>query len=314
MDEAHAGPRLIALTGATGFIGRHLQDALVTGGYRIRALVRPGSTTRAHLNPEVETIDAGFDASACTQLVHGASAVIYCAGAVRGRTYRDFETANVRGVEALAAAAAQMEKPPPFLLVSSLAATRPEVSDYARSKHAGEEAIEGHTRLPWTVLRPPAVYGSGDREMLPLLRSVWRGLTPMVGGPDQRLSLIHVEDLVEAMLAWLADSSKCVHQAFELHDGRQGGYDWDSISRSAPRHRPRKFSVPRVLLSGIATLNSALSVVFRYTPMLTPGKVNELCQPDWVCDNTRFTAATQWQPTINLEQGLARLFSDCKHV
>ena len=85
-----------------------------------------------------------------------------------------------------------------MLLLSSLAASKPDVSDYANSKYLGEQLLTAATGLLWTVLRPPAVYGPGDKEMLPVLKMARRGLLAHAGPRDQRLSLIHVDDLVSA--------------------------------------------------------------------------------------------------------------------
>ena len=93
-------------------------------------------------------------------------AVIYCAGSVRGRNLEDFRTANVAGVRSVVEAMNQASPQTPLLLISSLAASRPRVSDYANSKFLGEREVIHHAKFPWTIFRPPAVYGQGDREML----------------------------------------------------------------------------------------------------------------------------------------------------
>lgn len=299
----------VALTGATGFIGGRLIRRFIGDGYRVRALLRPESPSRlsAMQGQSLEQITVGLgDAAALDAALADAAAVVHCAGAVRGRIYADFELANVTSVARVAAAAARAELP--LLLMSSLAASEPHLSDYARSKAAGERALQS-ADVAWTVLRPPAVYGPGDREMLGILRCVWRGVTPVVGPSDQRLALLHVDDLASAVLAWLSAHERCREGVFSLHDGHDAGYGWDEIGRAGRRGRAMRINVPRPLLAGMARLNLALARHLDYLPMLTPGKVRELCQPRWLCDNGPFTEATGWQPSIGLEQGLADLFA-----
>ena len=101
------------------------------------------------------------------RLVDGADAVVHCAGVVRGADQADFERVNVDGVARLVRSAAEQHPKPRFLLVSSLAAREPGLSQYAASKRKGEAALASESDgMPWAVIRPPAVYGPGDREIL----------------------------------------------------------------------------------------------------------------------------------------------------
>jgi nucleoside-diphosphate-sugar epimerase len=196
-----------------------------------------------------------------------------------------------------------------LLLLSSLAATRPELSHYARSKAAGEHILQQHPSLPWAILRPPAVYGPGDKEMLPLLRIARKGWVVRTGPREQRLSLLHVDDLAAAVGAWLAAPGACLHRTFAIDDGTPGGYGWPGIGRALNGDDPRLVGLPRGLLGAAAHVNLFLSRLFRYSPMLTPGKVLELVQPEWLCDNRAFTGATGWNPALDLARGARRLFS-----
>lgn len=222
--------RTIALTGATGFIGGTLARQLHAGGWQVRALVRPGSKQTQLTGIAAELVEGRLeDDASLRRLTAGTAAVIHCAGAVRGITRADFDRVNVAGVARLAQAAATREPPPRFLLISSLAAREPGLSHYAASKHRGELAlVETAGAMEWTALRPPAVYGPGDKELLPLFVWIGRGVVPVVSSPGARFSLIYVEDLAAAVLRWL-ENGRCERRVFELHDGRQGGYDWEDV-------------------------------------------------------------------------------------
>lgn len=297
------------LTGATGFIGSRLQTHLLERGFCVRALVRPASAAhiRHHSHTEVHVGEL-TDPDAVAAALRGVGAVVYCAGAVRGICPRDFEAANVTGIETLVNALTADGPERQVVLVSSLAATRPELSHYAASKHRGEEALRRARRLNWTVLRPPAVYGPGDAEMRPLLDLVRRGIALRPGPPGQRLALLHVDDLVRAVGACLEHPLSCRHRCFDLHDGRHRGYDWQEIGQAVSGGVVTELGVPGWLLRAVATVNVAAARLFRYAPMLTPGKVRELQQYRWLCDNRAFTHATGWQPEIDLATGAAALF------
>ncbi len=304
-----SGTGPIVLTGATGFVGRRLQQTLLAAGHPVRALVRTGSRNTDRIQPGCETVPLDLaDRAALTAAVSDAAAVIYCAGSVRGRVPEDFRAANVHGVRAVAAALASRRRPAPLLLVSSLAASRPSVSDYALTKHEGERALQEWPDLPWTILRPPALYGPGDVEMRPILALLRRGLAPITGPRHQRISLLHVDDFATAVLAWLSNPAVCRQRCFELHDGTPGGYDWASLGRAVAAREVLLLPVPSFALRTAATANWLLSFALRYAPMLTPGKARELVQEAWVADNEAFQSATGWLPAIRLAEGAAQLF------
>lgn len=299
-------PGPVALTGATGFIGKTLLDRLIGAGRQVRALtrrVRPPQTNIQWIQGDLE------DTAALRELVRDAAAVIHCAGAVRGSSLAAFLRTNTQGTLHLVEAALKQAPPPRFLLISSLAAREPQLSWYATSKYRAELTLaERAGTMPWTVFRPTAVYGPGDRELSPLFRATHRGILPMVGRAMTRFGLLHVEDLSAAVLSWLA-AEPAPRGVFELDDGTPGGYDRDQVARIAGEvwGRPvRPLTLPAVLVTLIAGFNLVLSRLCRYAPMLTPGKVRELTHPDWVCDNAPLRQALpDWQPRIRLRDALA---------
>ncbi len=304
----------VALTGATGFIGAAILAHLVAAGYRVRALYRR-RTGRAVPQAAGVTWVAGDldDDAALRDLIAGADAVVHCAGAVRGASRAAFDRINVDATRRLAAAAARQRPAPRFLLISSLAAREPDLSHYAASKWAGERAVEqAGEALPWTIVRPPAVYGPGDRELLPLFRAMARGYAPLPANSGARLSLLHVEDLARAVICWLrADMSP--RMSFELDDGRPAGYDWPAlidIARGVLRAgQPiRQLPIPLGVLRLVARANLMAATMLGYSPMLTPGKVRELAHRNWVCRSGEFSTLTGWQAQYGFERGLAELF------
>lgn len=301
--------RPVLLTGATGFIGRHLTRHLLDLGHPVHALVRPASAARAQLDPRCRVIVAELAdrpalAAALTEVGH----VVYGAGAVRGGAAADFQAANVAGVRHLVEALGATPQAPPLVLISSLVASRPALSDYALSKHDGEAVLHAAPALCWSILRPPAVYGPGDTELQPLFELIRRGIALRPGPPGQRLALLHVDDLVRAIGAALLAPEACRGATYAIDDGRSQGYSWAEIAAAITRRRVREVAVPGALLGAAGRINRLAARVFGYLPMLTPGKARELQQATWLCDNSPFTLATGWQPEIDLEQGAAALF------
>jgi nucleoside-diphosphate-sugar epimerase len=304
----------VALTGATGFIGAALLSHLARAGWPVRALYRPRPGRIAAQLPGVEWLPGDLDDDgALKALVAGADAVIHCAGVVRGARRSDFDRVNVDGAARLAGAAARAGRAPRFLLVSSLAARMPELSHYAASKWSGERAVAAASAsMRWTVLRPPAVFGPGDRELAPLFRSIARGFAPMPAGAPGRFSLLHVDDLAAAATRWL-EADAGYGETFELDDGRPGGYDWDTVVTLAGRvlreGRPvRRVPIPVPLLGVAALANLGAARLLGYAPMLTPGKLREITHRNWLCDSHAFALATGWRPTVAFEPGLVRAY------
>ncbi|MCG8466024.1 MAG: NAD(P)H-binding protein [Xanthomonadales bacterium] len=326
----------IALTGATGFIGQHLLNALLFNApyqdeahglspaprgisahdVHVRALIRnpkrapiaglqmPGGDSR------LDWIEGDLNnTEALERLVSGAEVVIHNAGVVRGRSAEDFLKVNADGTERIALAARKAGVKH-FILVSSLAAREPQLSHYAYSKAGAESRLKALADLNWSIVRPPAVYGPGDKELAPLFDSMRKGVGAHPAGADSRFSVIHVSDLARFMrqLAWsglaLDDNPKPFGHTFEPDDG-SGGYRWEDIRQCAEQAFQRKvrmIAVPRFVLSTVAQMNHWSSGLLSYAPMLTPGKVNELTHHDWTC--SPLPIALPWQAQVSLSQGL----------
>lgn len=294
---------VVALTGATGFIGGTLCQPLTRAGWRVRSLARRVPQTPAASG--IEWIPGDLEnPMALSRLVAGAEAVVHCAGAVRGQSAEIFERVNLNGSRRLLQAARAQSRCKRFLLMSTLAARVPNLSWYAESKRLAEDAVQQEAgAIAVTIFRPTAVYGPGDRELKPLFRLLRSGLLPVPADVSTQLTLLHVQDLVTAVLRWL-DSTASITGTFELHDGKPGGYAWQTIAEIASRAhgRPvRMLNLPRSGLDVWAHINLGLAQLFGYQPMLTPGKLRELRHPDWICDNSALTMALGWQPRIDLE-------------
>ena len=232
--------------------------------------------------------------------------MIHAAGVVRGACQEDFDRVNVDGTAAIVSAIKRQDTPSRLVLLSSLAAREPQLSWYAASKRAGEDCLHREQDLDWVIIRPPPVYGPGDKEMLPIFQMMSRGIAPVAGSADARIALIHVQDLVDAIISCLR-SATARHRTLCPSDGRQDGYNWHEMAAIAGDVWSRKvhlLRIPHWLLNAIASINLAQSRLLHGAPMLTPAKLRELRHPDWRVDINEMTDNTDWVPAIDLKKGL----------
>jgi nucleoside-diphosphate-sugar epimerase len=248
----------------------------------------------------VSWIDGGLDNVAALDLLcEGADAVIHVAGAVNVPTRAAFAAANIAGTQAMIDAATRMGVRR-FIHVSSLAAREPALSNYGWSKAEGEQVVMEST-LDWTIVRPPGVYGEGDRDMLELFRMAQRGfvLTPPAGHG----SWIHVADLAALLLRLAAAPGD--QAIYEPDDGTVGGTSHRALAQligaAVDRSNPLIFAAPRWLL-GVAARGDRL--VRGGRAKLTPDRARYMAHPDWVVDPLRAVPIDLWQPRVALESGL----------
>lgn len=300
----------IALTGATGFVGAHLVRALHARGHHLQLLIRPGK--RSPLKPD-ERIKEVFgtleQTESLSKLVSGCDSVVHCAASVRGANWQDFYQPNVAGTQNLLSAVRNSDTRH-LLLISSLAAREPQLSWYAESKHLAEIACRQLSDQTCSILRPPAIYGPGDKEMLPLLRMFYRGWALRVTPENQRLSLIHVHDLAAAVSRLVENP---VHGTFEASDSEPGDYTWDKLYQTVSQlsgNKQRTLPLPSPVLKLLAAANLHLARLRGKKPILSPGKARELLWLDWTADVQELTEATGWVPEIQLAEGLEGLDLD----
>lgn len=305
----------VALTGATGFVGGHLLRHLLAAGWQVRALARRPAALAAA--PGLTTLPGDLaNDDALAELVAGTEAVVHCAGLVAARGAAEFTRANAEGTARLAAAAGTGAEPESggqrrFLLISSLAAREPHLSPYAASKRQAEEALErGGAALDWQALRPPVVYGPGDRATLPLFRQFAQGRVLRPAGSG-RFSMLYVEDLAAAVVA-LLDQNAPRGALLQLDDGRPGGYGWPDVLATAQTQagrRVRALPVPRPLLRLAAAAGELGAILTGRPALLSQGKVNEIGHPDWVCHAPLLGDCISWRPAVGLDEGFSRTFA-----
>ena len=291
--------RTIAVTGATGFVGRHVQAALEGREWKVRLLARRAP---AEPLPKTTTVVTGSleDEAALARLTEGTDTVLHLAGAIAAPARRQFFAVNEEGTRRLAAAA-QRAGVKRFVHMSSLAAREPQLSDYAASKWAAEDALRGFA-MDVAVIRAPAVYGPGDKATLPLIQQLTSRYPLIPSGTASRFSLVYVKDLARIAVAALEETWTGCRDA---DDGREQGYRWADLAAAIATLEDRKITpvfLPQSLASPVSWLVATGASAIGRPAMITPGKVRELYHHDWVSRDRVLRAES---PT-SLAQGLSQ--------
>jgi len=326
MTTAAAPSALV--TGASGFIGTHLVRRLVEGGFRVSCLVRPTSQIDALRAAGAAAIVGDLDDRAGVARALAASragVVFHLAGLVRALDPQDFMRVNAGGVDAVAAACAQQAAPPVLVLVSSIAAAGPSgrtpktesdpplpVSDYGRSKLAGEQAAARYAgTVPITIVRPGVVFGAGDRGVCELFKPIARsGVHVVPGRGDRQVSLIGVADAVECIVLAARRGERLggdepgrgiyFAAAEDLSQAALGG----AIARALGTKPPRIVRLPEWAVRGAGWGGEVVSRIRRRPGWVGRDKFADLLAGSWSCSSAKARRQLGWSPAAPLAERL----------
>ncbi len=313
----------VLVTGGTGFVGSHLVEALRRRGVTVTALVLPGQDALALEQLGASVVRGSLeDHDVLRRAAEGQEVVFHVAGLVAARNEAEFLRVNRDGTAHLVRAALQVGRPR-LLLVSSMTAAgsaapgarldgqetpRP-VSRYSRSKLAGEEVVRAAS-LPWTIVRPPMVYGPRERDLLKVFRMVkqW-GLAPVFGNGSQELSAVFAPDLADAMIA-AADAPASIGKIYYPCHAEvfSSAMLVRGIAAACARARVRIVPVPRWLTRLVLGLAGGFAALRGRAIIQTADKTNEYFQPAWVGDPAPLERDAGWRAAYDLKAGLAATF------
>lgn len=293
---------VLAITGGTGFVGQAVLETALSQGHTVRALTRREQEPRDGVHWVRGTLS---DPDALEELVSGADAVIHIAGLTNTPDITEFETANVAGTQKVLNAAdkARIKR---LVLVSSLSAREPKLSAYGASKARAETLVEA-SKLDWTIVRPPAVYGPRDVDMFELFRSAKFGLVPLP--PGGATSIIHVSDLAELLITLTVGAHRqaaIIKKTFEPDDGREGGWAHKEMAQAIGRAVGKKRVFAPHLPTGVLGLGARTDRLLRGDKAkLTADRVGYMCHPNWVARSHKSVPEAVWKPKIGGEEGFA---------
>ena len=315
----------ILVTGGSGFLGSHIVEQLSQSGRSVRALVRRSSDTKfLRTLSNVELFDGAVDdRQSLEQAVAGVEAVVHSAGLVKARSLDEFIRVNARGTEALLEAClAQPATLKRFVLVSSITVGGPSdasgnpvpldaiprpVTDYGRSKLAAEQAaLAKKDSLKITIIRPPAIYGPRDREILAFFKSIKLGVLPLLGSPQSKLSMTYGPDCARACIRAI-DAEVPSGSIFAIDDGVV--HTMAELIREAEaavgKRAFLRIPLPRRIVEAAALMSEAYGRATNRAVMLTRDKCNELFD-QWVCDSASAQRELGWAPSVTFSQGVQR--------
>lgn len=313
----------ILVTGGSGFLGSHVAEQLSQSGKRVRALVRKSSNTKfLERLPNVELAYGSVeDRDSVMRAAEGITAVVHAAGLVKARGPEEFRKVNTEGTENLLTAAltqkAQLQR---FVLVSSQAAGGPSdshgtpkqvgqetapVTHYGRSKLAAEAAtLRLKNDLPVTILRPPAIYGPRDQEILIFFKSVVNGVLPLTSPLEAKFSMIYGADCAAACVRAL-EANVPSGNVYYLDDGAPVTFAEmiRSVEAAVGKRAWVRLPLPRGVVRTAALFSEMYGLATNKAVMLTRDKCNELFN-QWVCDGTLARAELAWQPQVDFATGV----------
>jgi nucleoside-diphosphate-sugar epimerase len=320
------------ITGVSGFVGSNLARRLRDEGRQVRGLVRPTSRTEHLADLSVELVHGRLDdPESLATAVAGVDIVFHLAGRVSAYRAAEFNRDNVDGTRAVAAACAAQQTPPTLVFVSSLAAGGPgtfahprreadvdaPVSDYGRSKLAAEDAaVESIGAAPRSIVRPPMVFGQGDRASLQLFRSMkFLPLHPVPGLRRFALSLVHVTDLCNALVA-VAERGERVPVDSAKRGGGMGRYyvaadravTYGELGHLAARAAGWAVAVvptPRPIFYLAGAIGEAMGRLRGRPALINFDKVRETMAKGWVCSDEKIRSTLGYKPAAPLEERLA---------
>lgn len=313
----------VLITGASGFIGFHLIEAALQKGLAVVAAVRRESAIDHLKSYDIEycELDYANEAQLTKQLAAtGCNYIIHAAGATRAGSQQAYDTINAEYTFNLASAALKVpnKQITRFVFMSSLAAVGPlsdkdisitenvnpaPVTAYGRSKLLAEQKLQALPQLPLVVLRPTAVYGARERDILIMMRSINRGLEAYIGKGDQQLSFVYVKDLASVAIASLF--SWVSHMTFNISDG--GSYDQYELARLCKwilHKNTLRFHLPHKMVKGIAFTLEKLYAWRGKTPVLNREKLQELTAVNWQCSIEKAKTHLGFRPQYALDRGL----------
>ncbi|GIV54214.1 MAG: NAD-dependent epimerase [Candidatus Kapaibacterium sp.] len=315
---------VIALTGATGFVGSHVADELSRRGYAVRCLVRSTSNRRWIEGKSYEVVACNFsEASSIAEALRGAESVIHVAGVIAARSMEEFMEGNVGFTRRLLDATRQVLSSGfrRFLHLSSLAVAGPApsldrpiteesplrpITPYGISKKAAEDVVNSAADvLPVTIVRPPAVYGERDEATLPFFRAVHRGIIPLIGWSAKWISLVHVRDLARGIVDAFESDATVGKTYFVSSDEF---YTWKQIGTTTAAivgRRAIPVIIPHTVVLGIAALSGWIGHLQGKAPVLDYHKGRDIIQRYWICSTDRARRDFGYRQNISLEEGIS---------
>lgn len=309
------------VTGSNGFIGASLAKNLVTKGIQVRCLIRKTSNLKLLQGIPVEYVYGELcRPETLIDAVSGMDRIYHLGGVTRGRNEEDYYKNNTSATLNLLNACRQAGTPQQkFIFISSQAAGGPSnnskplnendraqpISAYGKSKLMAEGHVLDFSReRPATIIRPPSVYGPGDRDFFILFQNIHYRFMPMIGDGEQRISIVYISDLIEG-IELAAESPAAQGEIFYICADQDVSFSQivAAIAQAVDK-KPLVLHLPLFFIAGLAVLLNFYSQITRKSSILNKDKVNEMRQSAWLCSNSKAKELLGFQPKVGLEEGM----------
>ncbi|MBI4654440.1 MAG: NAD(P)-dependent oxidoreductase [Nitrospirae bacterium] len=306
------------VTGASGFIGSHLVEKLLSSGYEVSCLVRKTSNFRWLENPNLTIIHGDCADKESLNNIRGFDYIFHLAGLTKANCGSEFYTVNTKATENIVEIVPknnpQIRR---FVYLSSLSAFGPSlnsklpdenhkphpVSDYGNSKLMGEEVVlKYRDRMPISILRPSAVYGPRDKEIFLFFKLIKRGILPYWG--KGHVSLVYIDDLINAIIL-SAEKEEAVGEVFFISDGMV--YSNEEVINeiaNALEVKLMRVRLPKAILPVIGFIGENVGKVINKATMINRDKIKELMYSEWVCDISKAKDKLGFMPKVKLKEGI----------
>ncbi|MDI6804823.1 MAG: NAD-dependent epimerase/dehydratase family protein [Bacteroidota bacterium] len=318
------------VTGSTGFIGSHLVKYLINQGHHVKCLVRKHSNNKWLKELAVEYVYGDmFDVEVLRKAVADVDYIYHIAGVTASKTKRGYFLGNQEATRNLLIAAETNSNLKRFVFAGSLAAVGPStdgkpvneeselqpITTYGRSKMAAEkEVLSFQNKIPFTIVRIPAVYGPRDTATLDFFKSVNNGIIPLVGFKSKYVNILHVNDVVDGLIL-AGEHPDAAGKIYFI--GSEKAYTWEDIGRVTQKIIQRKtikLRIPEFIVVLVASIYNLINLFSRKPSVLNFEKSKDIIADAWICDSSKAKKELGFQQKITLEEGVKETFKWYKEV
>ncbi len=309
------------VTGTSGFVGSHLVDKLLELNHNVRVIVRKESKLKWIDPTRVEIYNCDYDdVENLRDAVSNVNYIFHVAGVIKAKTKEIYYKGNVDVTKNLLKAVEQFNPSlNRFVFISSQAAAGPSpsnqpktedmecnpVTTYGKSKLEAERIVRNYEgKIPFTIVRPSAVYGPRDPEILLFFQTLKKGIQPMVGFSEKYVSLVHIQDLIDGILL-AAFSDKSLNRTYFISSEK--GYGWEEIGNISSKilgKRVLKLRIPHFMIFTVAAISQFFSYFRKEATILNLEKAREMVQNSWVCSVEKAKRELGYSQKVDLEQGV----------
>jgi nucleoside-diphosphate-sugar epimerase len=324
-SKASTDAKKVLVTGATGFIGSHLVDALEREGFKIKALVRKTSNIRRLKDRDIEIVYGDLlQKRSLEKAVKNVDIIFHLAGFLFGNNTKDFLRVNAEGTRNLISA---INKVNPdirrFIYISSLAAVGPNKSNkpddlhreesrcspityYGKSKLKAEEHVKAMSSgFTTTIIRPPMVFGPRDAAYLPFFKLIKKGIK-LTMKKDRHYSFIHVKDLVRGILA-AAENPAAENKTYFM--SHKENTSWNRLMHMIERLMDKRAYTLKISENTIRFVKALLPAYTFFSRDYKPvSRIEEIQHPFWLCDYTKAEKDIGFKAGIDIEKSTEETF------